>query len=81
MNNNIETSENNKCFCVNCNKNTKYYVYDVPDLKGSFNGMRYIFKGKQARCAECDKMVFPKKIKDYNEKMFNEAIINGDFDF
>ena len=61
------------CYCSNCGKKTPYSTYTVPDLGGWKDGMRYTFSGKQARCSICTKMVFPEKIKEYNQKMLDEA--------
>lgn len=70
-----ELAESRKCYCVKCKRNTPYSIYDVSDLKGSFNNHKYTFAGKQARCVVCGKMVFPEEIQEYNNKQFDIAIM------
>ena len=61
------------CYCDNCQRITPYSTYAVRDMGGWKDGMHFVFAGKQARCNICTKMVFPTEIKNYNERMLNQA--------
>jgi len=67
-------SKNESCYCERCRKTRKYYVYDVPDYEGRDGGKTYRFHGKQARCMVCHTMVYPQKIREYNESEFRKAL-------
>ena len=48
-------------------------IFIEKSMGGWKDGMHFVFAGKQARCNICTKMVFPTEIKNYNERMLNQA--------
>ncbi len=56
---------NQKAFCEECRNDVEYTVSSVL-MVGTIRGKEYSYTGMEARCADCDSLVYVPEISDAN---------------
>lgn len=52
-------------FCEECRDDVEYRIKDV-QLTGKIKGKEYHYLGKEARCVNCNALVYVPEINDFN---------------
>lgn len=61
-------------YCDSCNRIVDCIINEAPSLFGKVKGRYYIYKGKQARCPNCGRLVSVHEINEYNLEQLNKKM-------
>ena len=64
-----------KQFCENCEEEVEYVVSEKT-MTGTFHGKKYRYNGLEARCKQCNAVIYVPEVMDANLEKLADISIN-----